>query len=176
MLNFLLWQVYWELWGENFSSITKAWPWGSWNPSIKTKNGVAFLTGSFLITNPLSVDVFSSKRLCSTVELFSVARVVFFNIYKMYIFTFFREVLKFWNYNILSFSMFYYCQRRIQNPLNTWGRALYWKPLTLFTNRFILDILVLNKSQIIIPLSATIYTFVKILLQWFISSWIVNIL
>ena len=56
---------------------------------------VETLPGSFLITNPLNVDIFSTKRLCSTVELFSVARVVFFNMYKMYILTFFREVLKF---------------------------------------------------------------------------------
>ena len=96
------------------SSITKAWSWGSWTSSIKTKNGVAFLTGSFLITNPLNVDTSSTKRLYTTVDLFSVDRVVVFNINKVYTFTFFKEVLKFWNYNILSFCMFYYCQRRVQ--------------------------------------------------------------
>ena len=30
------------LWWKVLSSRTKAWSWGSWNPSIKTRNGVAF--------------------------------------------------------------------------------------------------------------------------------------
>ena len=66
------------------SSRTKTWSWGSWNPSVKTKNGIAFLAGSFLMINSLNIDISSKKRLCSTMELFSVVRVIFFNKYKIY--------------------------------------------------------------------------------------------
>ena len=51
---------------------------------MKTKKDFAFLTGSFLITKSLNIDIFSKKKLCSTVDLFSVARVISFNIYKIY--------------------------------------------------------------------------------------------
>ena len=114
--------------------------WGNWTASIKTKNGVAFSTGSFLITNSLNMDVSYKKRLCSTLDIFSVFRVVLFNTYKnRNIFTFSRKVLKFWNYNIWSFSMSSHCQWRIQNLMKHPG-AFCRKPLGLFTKRFIVDI------------------------------------
>ena len=60
------------------SSSTKTCSWGSWTPSIKTKDDVAFLTGSFSIANSLNIDISSKMRLCSTVDLFSVVRVILF--------------------------------------------------------------------------------------------------
>ena len=44
--------------------------WGTWTPSIKTKNDVAILTGS------LNIDISSKKRFCSTLDLSSVVRVI----------------------------------------------------------------------------------------------------
>ena len=55
------------------------------NPFYKNKEWCYILTGSFLITNSLNIDVASKKRLCSTVDLVvSVVRIVLFNIYKIY--------------------------------------------------------------------------------------------
>ena len=110
--------------------------WDCWTSSIKTKNGVAFLTGSFLLTNSLNEDISSKKRLCSTFDKSSVVRVVF-SIYTKCtnVFTFFREVLKFWNYIILSFCVCYCCQR-----LRTHSTSV-----TLFTKRFTVDTWVMNK-------------------------------
>ena len=80
-------------------------------PSIKTKNEVVFLTRLFLITNSLNID---KKRLCSTVDLFYVVRVILFSIYKIYKrFYFFQggfEVLK-----LQYFKLLY--QGHIQNLL-----------------------------------------------------------
>ena len=83
-------------------------------PSIKSKNEVAFLTGSFLITNSLNRDISSKKRLCSTVDLFFVVRVILFSIYKIckrfYFFQGRFEVLKLQYFKHL-------CQRHIKNLL-----------------------------------------------------------
>ena len=82
------------------------------NSSIKTKNNVAFLTRSFLINNSLTMDISSKKRLCGTVDLFSVARGFLSSIYKIYkrfyLFQGGSEVLK-----LLYFQLL--CQRHIQN-------------------------------------------------------------
>ena len=128
------------------SSSTKIWSWSSSNPSIKTKNDLAFLTWSFLITHSLNIDISSKKRLCSTVDLFSVVRVILFNIYKIHQrFYLCREGLKLWNYNILSF-----CVRSIFRTFsNIWDRAFCWKLLSLLKKRFILDIWLLNKPLIV---------------------------
>ena len=96
------------------SSSTKAWSWDSWTLSMKTKNDVAFLTGSILITNSLNINISNKNRLCSTVDLFSVVRVILFNIYKIYkrfhLFEGGFEVLKLQYFKLLS-------QRHIQNLL-----------------------------------------------------------
>ena len=72
----------------------------------------AFSTKSILITNSLNISIFSKKRLCSTVDLFSVVRVLLFSIYKTYK-RFFHfsgrfKVLKSQYFKLL-------CQRHIQN-------------------------------------------------------------
>ena len=86
------------------SSGTKAWSWDKWTSSLKTKNGVAFSTRSFLITNSLNIDISSKKGLYSNVDLFSVVRVVLFNMYKLYKrFYIFHGKFEVWNYNVLSF-------------------------------------------------------------------------
>ena len=54
------------------------------NHLLKSKEGFCFLIGSFLITKSLNIDISSKKRLSSTVDLFSVVRVILFNIYKIY--------------------------------------------------------------------------------------------
>ena len=81
---------------------------------MKAKNDVAFLTGSILITNSLNIDISSKKRLWSTVDLFSVVRVILFNMYKIYqrfyLFQGGFEVLKLQYFKLL-------CQRHIQNLL-----------------------------------------------------------
>ena len=83
-------------------------------PSIKTKDDVAFLTGWFLITNPLNTDISSKKRWCTTVDLFSVVRVILFNIYKLYKnFHLFQE-----RFEVLKLQYFkHLCQRHIKNLL-----------------------------------------------------------
>ena len=128
------------------SSSTKTWLIGSWNPTIKTKN-VAFLTGSYLITNSLNVDISSKKGLCNIVYLFSVIWVMLFNIYKIYkrFYLFQRgvEVLKLQYFKLL-------CQAHTQNLHLTWSFLL--KAVRSFKKRFILNIKVLNK-----PLIVTIY-------------------
>ena len=97
------------------SSSTKTWSWGSWTPSIKAKNEVAFLTASFLITNSLNIDISSKKRLCRTVDVFSFVRVILLNIYKIYK----RFCLIQGRFEVLKLQYFkHMCQRYIQNLLN----------------------------------------------------------
>ena len=70
------------------------------NPFYKNKEWCYFLTGSFLITNSLNIDLASKNRLCSTVDLVvSVVRIVLFNIYKIYK----RFYIFQGSYNILNF-------------------------------------------------------------------------
>ena len=124
------------------SSSTKTWSWSSWTPFIKTKNDVAFLTGSFLIMNSLNMDISTKKKLCSTVDLFSVASIILFNIYKIYKRFYYSqgglEVLK------LQYVKHLY-QRHIQNLL----KHLRWRPFLKAVKPlkqiFILDIWGLNK-------------------------------
>ena len=105
------------------------------NPFYKNKEWCYFLTGSFLVTNSLNIDVASKKRLCSTVDLVvSVVRIVLFNIYKIYK----RFYIFQGSYNILNFYV-YHCQRHIQNLL----KHLRWSFLLKAVNNaqpFILDI------------------------------------
>ena len=72
---------------------------------MKINNGVTILTGSFLVTNSLNKDISSKKRLCSTVDLFSVVRVVLMNTYKIckrfYIFQRDFKVLKLQYFKLL---------------------------------------------------------------------------
>ena len=51
---------------------------------------------------------------------------------------FFREVLKFWNCNILSFYACCHCQRRIQNPVKYLRWSFCWNLLTIFAKRLTL--------------------------------------
>ena len=83
------------------------------NPFHENKEWCCFLTG-FLITNSLNIHISSKKRLCSTVDLFSVVRVILFNMYKIY---------KRFDHLQGGFEVFklqyfkFLCQKHIQNLL-----------------------------------------------------------
>ena len=51
-------------------------------PPIKMNNDVAFLTGSFLITNSFNIDVSSNKRLAQLT--YCLLWVIMFSIFKIY--------------------------------------------------------------------------------------------
>ena len=108
----------------------------------------AFLTESFLITKPLNINISNKRRLCSTVDPFSVFRVALFNIYKIYkrffIFQGGFKVLKLQYFKLL-------CQRHIQNLLKHLRWSFLLKVVKSFLKKFILDIRVLSK-----PLYVTI--------------------
>ena len=54
----------------------------TFEPPLQKQRGILlFLTRSFLITKPLNIS--SKNRLYSTVDLFSVDRVIWFNIYEI---------------------------------------------------------------------------------------------
>ena len=96
-------------------SSTKTWSWCSSNPSIKAKNNVAFLTGSFLITNSLNIDI-SSKRDYAALWSYFLLLGLFCSINTKYTNVFYLfeggfEVLKLQYFKLL-------CQRHIQNLLN----------------------------------------------------------
>ena len=55
----------------------QTWSWCSETPSVKTKKDFAFLTGLFLITKLLHIDISSKNKLYSTEDLFSVVSVIF---------------------------------------------------------------------------------------------------
>ena len=104
----------------------------------------------------MNIDISSKKRLCSTVDLFSVVRVILFNIHKK-IQTFFfifqgevggeggggEEGLKFQNHNILNF-----CVRGIFRTYQTSEMELF--AVKSFQKILILDIWILNKTLIVI--------------------------
>ena len=111
---------------------TKTWSSCSWTPSIKTKKDFAFLARSFLITKSLNIDISSKKRLCSTVDLFSVVRVILFNIYKIYK-RFFNfqggfEVLKLQYFKLL-------CQIQIQSLLKHLRRSFLQRAVEPFLKK-----------------------------------------
>ena len=123
---------------ENFAvkslpSSTKTWSWCSWTPYIKTKKYLAFLTESFLVTKSLNTYITSKKRLCSTMDLFSVVRAILFNIYKIYkrFFHFWgREWGEVWSFKLQYFKLL--CRKYIQNLSNIWDGAFCCKLLSLF--------------------------------------------
>ena len=128
------------------STSTKTWSWSSWTPSIKTKNDAPFLTGWFLITNSLNIDISSKNKLSSSVDLLSIVMVILFNIYKIYkCFYLFQGEFEVLNYNILGF-----CVRGVFRTFsNIWDGAFCWKLFNLLKKRFVLDIWVLNKPPIV---------------------------
>ena len=117
-------------------SSTKTWGWCSWTSSIKTKKNFAFLTGSFLITKSLNIDIYSKKRLLYTaLWSYFLLLELFCSIYTKHTNVCFIfqgggrfEVLKLQYFNLL-------CQRHIQNLSNIWDRAFCWKLFSLFKKK-----------------------------------------
>ena len=71
------------------------------NPLHKKKEGFrAFFIVSFLITKSLNIDISGKKRLCSTVDLFSVVRVVLYVQYTQNI----QGYIKYTIYTFFHFS------------------------------------------------------------------------
>ena len=141
------------------ASSTKTWSWGSWT----SKNGVAFLIWLFLITSYLNIDISSKMRLCSIEDLFLLLG-LFCSIYAKYtnLFTFFREILKFWNYHVLSFCVYYHCQTRIKNLLKHLSSSFFLNAVNSFHKK----IGVLNK-RLFVTIDCNMYYCLKVTLEFY---------
>ena len=123
LLRTLRWKV--------LSSSTKTWSRGSWTPSTKTKNGVAFFTGSFLITNSLNIQtylwIYLPKRDYAALQTYFLLLALFCSIRTKYT-TLSHFPGRFWSFEITIFQAYicYYCHRHLgvfRTYSNIWDGA-----------------------------------------------------
>ena len=96
--------VYWELCSERFCRVVPRLGRDAVKLLHKNKEGFCYLTGLFLITKSLNIDISSKNKLCSAVDVFSLVRVILF-FWEKEVRRGDKRGLKLLNYSILTFCV-----------------------------------------------------------------------